>query len=142
MTGEEPVVLEEVHRQRAVLQRGDQPELPRLGRDRLIGAGLLGTPQQLAGDRAGGLGIVQPPVAHVPALGAQLVREVPHRREQERDLLGMVVDIARLLHHLRHHHHVAVPVRLAQRRDLARELVAQHQHQPWPHHSMRAPALS
>ncbi len=87
-------------------------------------------PQQFAGDRTRIGGIVELAVAHVPAIVAQPGRELAHGGKDQRDLLGMMLNIARLVCDLGHDDDIAVPVRIGQSRQIKRQLIAQNQDQP------------
>src|SRR6056297_4293982 len=66
---------------------------------------------------------------------------MPHRRQDQRNLLGVVRHIPRLVQHLGHDNQVTCLVRLPQRRKPLAQLVPQDQNQTL-HHGTRFPAQS
>jgi hypothetical protein len=110
---------------RTLLQRGDQAEFSGFGRQHLRRAGLIRAAQKFPGDGARIVGIVETGVADAPALGLQRSGELAHGGEEEGDLLGVVGDVGRLVHHLRHDDRIAALVGLPQSRDLGGELIAE-----------------
>ena len=131
---EEPVIRQHGHRQRAVLQRGAQPPIPRRGGDHLARAHLRRAPDQFPHDALAVLRIIQPGIGDLPAARAQLFREMPHRRQDQRDLLRVMRDVGSFRHHLGHHHHIT-RMRGAQRGHVGRQLIAQHKDQTRPAHA-------
>ncbi len=139
--GDEAVVLADLHRQAGLrapgLHHGADAPLARLGRDDALDRVAGQRPLQLAGEAAGVLRVIEADVIDRDPLGLQLLGEVPHRREDEDDLLLVVGHVAGLVRHLDHQHHVAGGVEAIQRRDLARQLVAEddaqdgHVFSPW-----------
>lgn len=104
------------------------------GAQRRRGAG------DLAGERVGVRGIVEPAVLHPYAARTQAVGEMAHRREHQHDLLLVVADIGAFAAHLGHQHDIARRVEPLQRRHFIRALVAQHDSQRG--HSWSASPLS
>ena len=138
---DEARVLQLPHLQRHLVQQLDQPPFPGPGADDLLRPALFGPAQKLSGDRPGIAGIVELGITHVPAGLAQTCRELAHGGEDQRDLLGVMLHVAGLVRDLRHHHDVLGLVGLLQRRQLLRQLVAQHEHQP-AHHGTALPCQS
>ena len=109
------------HRRDAPLARfGDDDAVGRVARDR---AG------DLAGEAAGVVGIVEADVVDVPARLHQRRGMVAHRREDVGDLLAVVADVGRLVGDLHHQHDRVGGRGPIQRRQVERQLVAQHRDQ-------------
>ena len=138
----EPVILQQVHLERMVLQRLDQAPFAGFGRQHLRRAERVGPAQQLARDGTCILRIIEPRISHAPALPFQPGGELAHGGEKKRDLLGVVGDVVRFRRDLGHYHHVARLVGSLQRRDVGRNLVAQHQNEARGHHGTGLPAQS
>ena len=130
---DEPVIRQRPHRQWRRVQRLDQAPFAGLRREHLGGVVLLPAAHQFADDGSGRVGVVEAGIGHLPALAAQLFGEMPHRRQDQRDLLGVMRDIAPLVHHLGHDHHIAGLVRRLQRRETGTQLIAEHEDQPAHH---------
>ena len=77
--------------------------------------GRLQSPQDLAVQRRGRLRIAQPHVTHVDPSLPQSLGELAHGGEDEDELLLVVGDIGRLVHHLRHQHGIACRVDVGER---------------------------
>ncbi len=84
---------------------------------------------EFTGEGAGVAGIVEAHVIDGDALGLKILREMAHGGKQEGDLLAMVGDVGRLLHHLNHQHPVDLRVEVRERGDGAGELVPQDETQ-------------
>ena len=125
--GDEAVVLKLRDLERRVVQSGDQPPFAGFCRQHLPRTVLVGAAQELTGDAAGVVGVVELGIGDVPAVVPEAAGELAHGGENQGDLLGMVADIGRLVRDLGHDDHVPVLVRLAERGDGFGQLVAQDQ---------------
>jgi hypothetical protein len=76
-------------------------------------------------------GVMRPmgAITHVPAATAQRFREVPHRREKQRDPRPVRPDLRRLLAHLGHPHRIPPRIEPVERRRRGVELVAEDEDQ-------------
>jgi hypothetical protein len=92
----------------------------------------------LGGEAARLPGLGERAVLEPPAVRTQHLSEMPHRREDERDLLAVMRDVRRLLVDLAHEHEVALTIGVAQRGERKRELIAEHQDEP-PSHRVASP---
>ena len=80
---------------------------------------------QFAREGARVVGVVEPHVVDRHALRPELLGKVPHRRQDEGDLLLVVRDVGGLLRHLDHQHRVGGGVEAVEGRDRPGELVAE-----------------
>ena len=87
---------------------------------------LFGCVQKFCAKRACFAGILYRPVENVPTKGAQLVREVAHRRKDERDLFLVVPHIGGFGIYLSHQNSVEHWVTSHKARQRRRQLIAQN----------------
>ena len=73
-------------------------------------------PRQTAGIAV----VIEARVRDPPALRAQFVREVTHRREQQNDLFLVMADVGGFFGHLAHHNEIERPVAGSQARKIWR----------------------
>ena len=140
MRAQEAVVRQDAAGQRQSLQIGQHAPFAGMGGDQIGRPMLRRAAQDFAGQRLAVGGIVERRIGDGPAVGAKLCRKMSHGRQDQRDLLRVVRNRGALAHHLGHHHHIARLVRRLQGRNQGRQLIAQHQNQPY--HEMRFPAQS
>ena len=81
--------------------------------------------QHLAPERAGVGGVVELDILDRHAAGLKGGREVPHRRQHEHDLLGMVLDVGALGHDFGHQDPVLTRVQILERAEMSAALVAE-----------------
>ena len=80
-----------------------------------------------------GQALSQPPIVDAPARGLQFLGKVAHCGEDQRQLLLVMIDIARFGQHFGHQDHIAARIGSDQRRHPWRELIAKDQDQRAAH---------
>ena len=94
--------------------RREDPVLAGFGQDEPPGPVAAHGAGHLSGKTAAVGFVIETDVIDGDALGAQLVGEMAHRREQEGDLALVVADIGDFLDHLGHQHDIPLPVEIGE----------------------------
>ena len=126
---DEAVVGQDFDRARKLVvpfvHRRPHPPFARLDHADATGCVALDRAGDLAGETPGIFRIVERHVIDGPAFTPQRRGEVAHGREDQDDLLLVVLDVSRLLPNLHHQDHGLLGRRLSQGRKSARKLIAE-----------------
>ena len=131
VAADEAAILANLDRQPRPFRKGGQmlgqPPLAAFGHHHRFISAVVQRPGQFAGDRAAVVRIVDAHIAHIDAPPLQPLGVIAYGGEDQGQLLLVMPDIGRLVANLGHQNRVDVRVQILQRRQVVRQLIAQHQ---------------